>query len=249
MQDQREKDAACDIFYFCKKYFNSHKQLIGKIDLMAKGYAKIDLWSRTDKKIHHSNRIFKVISFNSTSPDKKISGDFYSLETNDWVNIIPITREGKVILVSQYRHGLHTVSLEFPGGIVEKGQHLQTAKNELMEETGYSSRNWTLLGKMAANPAFLNNWNYSYVAENCEPTGVQNLDPNEQIEIELFPLQQIPQMIQSGKIYHSMMISIAGLFFMHPEFKDKYKLPSRNLQQSVIEKFIHKFSGFGKNTK
>ena len=46
-------------------------------------------------------------------------GDFYTLETSSWVNIIPITRDGNVILVQQYRHGVDSVTLEVPGGLVE----------------------------------------------------------------------------------------------------------------------------------
>ena len=180
------------------------------------------LWSRHSKKHHHANPIFEVVSHRSTSVDKKIDNDFFILEAKDWVNVIALTRDRLVVMVAQYRHGSHSWSLEFPGGIVEKttpDRHLQTAKSELMEETGYSTENWELLGTMRPNPAFLNNWNYSYLALDVELSGEQNLDENEEIEILLVPLAEIPELIRNGVISHSMMLAITTLFLTSPRGK------------------------------
>src|SRR6185503_21228824 len=69
------------------------------------------------------------------------------LEFNAWANIVALTKDGQVVLVRQYRHGVCDVLLEFPGGVVERGEDpVEGAKRELLEETGYSSSNVIQLG-------------------------------------------------------------------------------------------------------
>ncbi len=79
-----------------------------------------NLWSKINRKDLVDTPIFKLVSWNITSPDKKISKDFFHLESLDWVNIIALTPDNKIVLVDQYRHGIHRFSLEIPGGIAEK---------------------------------------------------------------------------------------------------------------------------------
>ncbi|MCB1192792.1 MAG: NUDIX hydrolase [Leptospiraceae bacterium] len=177
-------------------------------------------WVITDKKKVYSNKIFDVVSFCSTSPNKNISAEFYVLETNEWVNVIPITPEGMVILVKQHRHGINQESLELPGGVVKhtgETRLLDSAKAELREETGFTSDNWTYQGKVSANPAILNNWSYAFVAENVVKTHPLELDPEEDIETIEVHIHQLPKLIQSGQIHHSIMVAAIGCFFMNKE--------------------------------
>ncbi|MCC6274931.1 MAG: NUDIX hydrolase, partial [Leptospiraceae bacterium] len=125
------------------------------------------LWNRKSRNLIHSNRIFDLVSWNAESPDKTIDGVFYGLETKDWVNVIPITSRGTLIMVEQYRHGLNSMSLELPGGICEfegDDRFLNAAKAELREETGFTSNDWKLIGKVATNPGILNNHSYTFLA-------------------------------------------------------------------------------------
>lgn len=132
--------------------------------------------------------------------------NFYIFDMRDWVNITPITPEGEVVLVKQYRRGTDSITLEIPAGSLDPGEtdaH-QAALRELREETGYVPRELQLLGKVAVNPAIMSNHCYLYLATDC----VQKLeiapDPTEEITLELVPLKQIRQMIKSGEIVHSL---------------------------------------------
>lgn len=179
-----------------------------------------ELWTRKNKKVLSSNRIFDVVSHETVSPDKKISGEFYSLETKDWVNVIAITARETVILVKQYRHGLNTMSLELPGGIVEisgQDRHLLAAQAELREETGYTSNKWTLLGKISSNPGIMNNYTYCYLAQNSEKTESLDFDPHESIESFEIPLKELPDLIRKEIIHHSLMIASIGMYFMRKD--------------------------------
>jgi ADP-ribose pyrophosphatase len=176
------------------------------------------LWTLLDKTLVASNRIFDLVTYRSISPDKKRTSDFYILETKDWVNVLPITPEGNVILVNQYRHGSRSMSLEIPGGIVEfsgEDRHLNAAKAELQEETGYASEEWEHIGKLSGNPALFTNWCNLYVAHNAKKLYNTSFDPDEFIEIHEYPLKELPQLIRKGLIYHPMVVAAIGLYFMN----------------------------------
>ena len=72
---------------------------------------------------------------------KRRTHDFFYLNSSDWVNVIPITQEGDVILIEQYRAGVAGITLEIPGGTVdaEDLSSKEAGARELLEETGYAA--------------------------------------------------------------------------------------------------------------
>ena len=149
------------------------------------------------------------------SPRTNKEHDFYVLESCEWVNVIPLTREEEVVLIRQYRHGIRQVTLEIPGGLVEQGDSPEeTAKRELREETGYMASEMILLGSVHANPAFLNNLCYSYLARDVTLSGAQEQDEKEDIEIVVKPLKEIPRLIKDGEITHSLILAAFYRFYM-----------------------------------
>lgn len=174
-------------------------------------------WKLSNRKVLSSNRIFTLISRDASSPDDKIQGEFYVIETRNWVNVIPITKENKVVLVKQYRHGINDYSLEIPGGIVEtegNSASLQAGQKELQEETGYTSKTWEYLGKASGNPAILNNWCDFFIARDAEKTSVQNFDPHEDIEVIEVDLKELPVLLEQNKIHHPMCVAAIGWYFL-----------------------------------
>ena len=131
------------------------------------------------------------------------------LESPDWVNVIPLTLEGNVILIRQYRHGTEDVTLEVPGGMVDAADAdpSVSAARELREETGYEVEAIIHLGSVAPNPAFLNNQCHSYLALGVRPVHEVALDGAEDIAFEEIPLAAIPDLIRSGAITHSLTIT------------------------------------------
>lgn len=171
----------------------------------------MSVWQETSKELVLKSIIFKIfkVGFKSTKSAK--SGFFDVVETRDWINIVPITKDNRVIMVKQFRFGTKEMTLEFPAGAMELGENpLETAKRELLEETG-GIGNVRASGTCKPNPAFLNNTCFHFVATDVEIQNAQSLDPLEEIEIVTFSINEIDQMIQSGEINHSL--SIASWYF------------------------------------
>jgi 8-oxo-dGTP pyrophosphatase MutT (NUDIX family) len=135
-------------------------------------------------------------------------GEFIVLDCPAWVNVVPMTAEGNVVLIRQYRHGIREVVLEIPGGVVEEGEPpAAAAARELAEETGYAAREIRPLARVLPNPAVQNNFLYLFAAEGCRRAGPPQPDRFEQIEVLEVPLGEIPALIASGRIAHSMVIT------------------------------------------
>lgn len=174
-------------------------------------------WKREPKKVLANTPILDLVSYHSVSPDQKVQNDFFVVEMRDWANVVAITKDKKILFVKQYRHGINDICLELPGGIVEKtgeDRFWQTAQAELLEETGYTTKNWQRLGRVSGNPGFINNWCEFFVAEDVEKTHEQSLDPQERIEVVEYPIYEIPELIEKQVIHHSIMVAALGLFFM-----------------------------------
>lgn len=106
-----------------------------------------------------------------------------------------------VILERQYRHAAGQYLIELPAGSRNPGEvPLAAAKRELIEETGYRARRWTMLIRYFASPGFLGEWMQIYLARDIrEGTATPELD--EHIEVLRMPLSQAMKMIAEGKIH------------------------------------------------
>ena len=182
----------------------------------------ISKWETVSKKKADNFKIFDVSWIIRRHPEWDKESNFVVLDSADWVNIIPITKDNKIVFVEQYRHGIDDITLEIPGGLIEKGEMPGTAgERECSEETGYSSSlKAELLGKVRPNPAFLNNTCYSYVWFDCEKKGDQHLDGNEDIRVVEYSFAEVKEMILDGRIDHSLVLNAFFSFMM--KFGKKY---------------------------
>lgn len=129
------------------------------------------------------------------------------LECPDWVNVVALTPERELVVVTQYRFGVEAVTLEIPGGMVDPGEeHGVAARRELAEETGYTAESWRYLGSVEPNPAVQNNRLHTWLAEGARPTAAQALDPGEDIAVGTLPMEEVGRAVRDGRIAHSLVL-------------------------------------------
>ena len=184
-------------------------------------------WKRIRSKSSHSFRVFSIRTDTTISPRTAKKHDFYIIESNNWVNIIPLTADHEVVMIRQYRHGSRDVTLEIPGGLAEsEDTPKKAAVRELLEETGYRAKTWTKIGAVNPNPALFNNRCYTFLAQNIQKVSAPSPDQTEDIEVVLIPLAKIPTLILEAKIDHAMVITaFTHYLFRYPKGLRKARKP------------------------
>lgn len=158
-------------------------------------------------------------------PNGKVMPAYYVMDLPDWVHMIPLTSKGQVILVQQYRHATGEITFEFPGGTTHSPTEDSglAALRELREETGYTSEEIIRVGQLSPNPALQSNRIHTYVAFDCKEFGSQELDPFELIDVHLFSLGELDQMILQGQFSHALMV--AGYHLALPLIRKRFPAP------------------------
>lgn len=195
-------------------------------------------WDKLDSEYLGDFRIFRIRADRSRSPRTGEIHRFFVLESPDWVNVIPLTPEGNVIMIRQYRHGTEDVTLEVPGGMVDAtdADPSVSAGRELREETGYEAEGIVHLGTVAPNPAFLNNRCHSYLALGVRPVAAVELDGAEDILFEEIPLTAIPDLIRTGRITHSLTVTA---FYYYELYEEAKKLTQRSQKEQRTQRENH----------
>ena len=166
------------------------------------------VWPLLESRTLGDYKVFSVRGDRTRSPRTGRPHDFYVLECADWANVVALTPERDVVLVRQFRAGTRTVTLEIPGGSVEKGETAAAAvRRELREETGYAARTWKRIGVVHPNPAIQGNRCSTWLARGCRRGGDLIPDEGEDLAVELVPLRRIPGLIRKGLITHSLVIA------------------------------------------
>ncbi|MFT3830855.1 MAG: NUDIX hydrolase [Opitutaceae bacterium] len=171
------------------------------------------VWERlADAAVDHF-RVFRVRRTRYRHPHDQREGEFVVIETNDWVNVLALTDDGRMVLVRQFRFGVHDFTLEIPGGVIETGEDpVAAGVRELREETGFVGRNARLLAQVRPNPAIQANRCHLVLVEGCVPAAPTQLDPFEEIEVSLLPVDEVVARAERGEITHALVID--ALFFL-----------------------------------
>ncbi len=164
--------------------------------ILSSEYLFHDLWFRVRKDI-------------CEAPDGKIIDPYYVYEFPEWATAFPLTENGEVIMVRQYRHAAGEVCIELPGGCIDAADKSDedAVARELLEETGYSFSSFEYLGRISANPSTNNNMMHMFLARGGKKVKEQQLDGNEDIQVELHTIDEIKEMLIKNEIIQAMHVT------------------------------------------
>ena len=166
-------------------------------------------WKTLSSTYLFNDRWFKVRKEICETPAGKIVDPYYVYEFPTWVGAVPVTEEGKIVMVRQYRHALGETIVEIPGGCMDDtDKDFQDAiARELLEETGYSFSSYEYLGKISPNPSTNTNLLHMFLAKGGKKVAEQLLDENEEIEVVLLSIDELKILLRENKILQSMHVS------------------------------------------
>lgn len=179
---------------------------------------QIEPWAVTRENKEYETPIFNLLK---RTMRLQVAGErresvFYALQAPDWINVIPMTPEGEVVLVEQYRYGLEAPTLEIPGGMIDEGETAtEAARRELREETGYVAEELESLGRVSTNPAFLTNFAHIFLATGCRREGRADPDPDERFLVHTLPRDRFIEMVREGTIHHSIVVAAVARLLLH----------------------------------
>lgn len=127
--------------------------------------------------------------------------DFYVTKHADASVIMPITSDGKIVMLNEYRHPCRETLLSLVGGHLEEGDNPEdAAARELMEETGYTAEKFEFVQAVYADPPRTGRKWYFFIAHNARPIAKQNLTEFESIEISLLSPSELISALKDGKV-------------------------------------------------
>jgi ADP-ribose pyrophosphatase len=130
---------------------------------------------------------------------------FVRLRVPDWVAVVPRTSDGRYTLVEQRRHGSGRLGLEPVGGVVEVGESPEdTARRELVEETGLGGGELVSLGVVWPNPALQDNRCWLFLARRVAPVAAPRPDPHEALVVRALTTREVEQALADGRVHAAL---------------------------------------------
>src|SRR5271170_7127862 len=156
-------------------------------------------------KIAYKGKVFSVVTDKVEEPSGLINTRDV-IRHNGSVVILAVDEsknpnDPDIVFEREYRHAAGLTLLELPAGRVEPREApLAAAKRELIEETGYRAKRWTLLTKYFASPGFLGEWMQIYLARDIRE-GTAAPEPDENIEVFRLKLSEALALVAANKIH------------------------------------------------
>ena len=170
-------------------------------------------WAKGRSRRLLHTRVFDVRQTQFRHPARALARDFVVIDAPDWVNVVALTPRHELVLVRQFRYGTAALSLEIPGGVIERGEDpVRAGLRELREETGYTGRRARVLGHVHPNPALQSNRCHLVLVRDALSNAPVQWDRDEELEILTKPVDEVYALAQRGRLTHALMLDALLLF-------------------------------------
>lgn len=174
-------------------------------------------WSVTASRITYEDRWIRLRSDDCITADGIVIAPFHVLDYPDWINVVPLLPDGRVLLTREYRHGRAEIVLGLVAGGVEAGDMetddpaMAAVRRELREETGYEASSFVRVLTSYPNAANHSNKVTSWLALGLEKASEPRFDPGEKIDLLFADLGAVLADLQSGAVIMQSM-HVAALY-------------------------------------
>ena len=176
-------------------------------------------WRITDSEVVIDTPWLRLRRDRVDLPSGRTIEEYYVRESRGFAVIFALTPSGDVPLVRQYKHGVREVVLELPAGMIDAGESpLAAAARELREETGYVAPQLEHVATFLTDPTHSDSRMHLFLARDAMPSERQDLDPTEEIDVELVPLDALATLLEDGSInvshhvaaIHTVLLALRG---------------------------------------
>jgi ADP-ribose pyrophosphatase len=152
-------------------------------------------------------------------PNGKQIPTWFIIDYPDWINVIAETKDGRLVMIDQYRHGLGVTKYELVAGVIDEGETpLQAAQRELLEETGFGGGEWEEYMTLCPNTSCQSNLSYTFLARSVERLSEQHEEETEDIRVHVMDKKDVRELLEAGEIIQALHAAPLWKYFAgkHP---------------------------------